>query len=220
MRSFLTGSFRERPLALLVYCVSQISKVLFSKILKSYAVAWVSWWSKMGTTDSSAVYKREFTSHKKSMPTVTCACGSEILVVPDLKAMNLAIKKHVTEHRKRDDDSKRLDSLEQFLAEEVLKAACKSNSNGRDNAHHAVNRKPKFSKDTKSRQWTTGPRVEFTYIRVWLTRTANQCLPKIYPIKEGRWDLPNYQNIKKTINNLWVDYFIRSNRRPTFARKV
>jgi len=32
------------------------------------------------------------TSHKRRMPTAKCICGAEILVLPDLKAMNKAIK--------------------------------------------------------------------------------------------------------------------------------
>lgn len=95
------------------------------------------------------------------MPTVTCICGSEILVVPDLKAMNIAIQKHVAEHRKPDDGSERilaLGSLEQFLIEGVLRVASElnlPNPNGRDLAHRAVNRKPKFPKGTKSQHCKT-----------------------------------------------------------------
>jgi hypothetical protein len=33
------------------------------------------------------------------MPIVRCPCGLEILVVPDLKAMDLAINKHKAEHK-------------------------------------------------------------------------------------------------------------------------
>ena len=36
---------------------------------------------------------------KKGLPIICCTCGAEILVVPDLKAMNRAFKTHVTEHR-------------------------------------------------------------------------------------------------------------------------
>jgi hypothetical protein len=38
---------------------------------------------------------------KEHLPIISCICGTEILVVPDLKAMNRAIKTHVAEHRKR-----------------------------------------------------------------------------------------------------------------------
>ena len=59
------------------------------------------------------------------MPIVKCICGSEILVVPDLKAMNLAIENHVTiKHKTTPDDS---ESLTEFLAEQVLLLATKIN---------------------------------------------------------------------------------------------
>ena len=38
---------------------------------------------------------------KKHLPLITCVCGAEILVVPDLRAMDLAIEAHVAEHRKK-----------------------------------------------------------------------------------------------------------------------
>jgi hypothetical protein len=112
----------------------------------------------MGTIDSSAVHEPKFTSHKVSMPTVTCVCGSEILVVPDLKAMKVAIKKHVAEHRKPDGNSETLSSLEQFLTEEVLIAVSELNlqsSSDQDIAPSPVDGKPKFPKSSKSQQWTT-----------------------------------------------------------------
>lgn len=63
--------------------------------------------------------KDKSSAHAKSMSTIRCVCGSEILVVPDLKAMNRAIKNHVAEHKQASYDSA-LDSLEQFLTEQVL----------------------------------------------------------------------------------------------------
>ncbi len=68
--------------------------------------------------------KSKSTVHKKSMPTVRCVCGCEILLLPDLKAMDRAIKKHVAEH-KQVDYSLAFDSLEEFLAEQVLIVASK-----------------------------------------------------------------------------------------------
>ena len=59
---------------------------------------------------------------KKRMPIVRCVCGSEILVLPDLKAMNIAIDNHVAEHKKERDGSKR---LTKFLTEKVLIVASK-----------------------------------------------------------------------------------------------
>jgi hypothetical protein len=69
--------------------------------------------------------QRKFTIHKKRMPIVKCICGSEILVVPDLKAMNIAINNHVTtKHKTTIEDSER---LTEFLAEQVLLLATKLN---------------------------------------------------------------------------------------------
>jgi hypothetical protein len=39
---------------------------------------------------------------KEGLPLIRCECGAEILVVPDLRAMNRVINNHVTEHRKRE----------------------------------------------------------------------------------------------------------------------
>ena len=62
--------------------------------------------------------------NKKGMPTIRCVCGLRILVVPDLKAMNRAIKNHVAEH-KQADYGLVLDSLEEFLTEQILIMASK-----------------------------------------------------------------------------------------------
>lgn len=53
--------------------------------------------------------------HKKSqvnMSLVKCTCGEKILVVPDVAAMDRAIKNHIAEHKNAD---------EQFLIQEILK---------------------------------------------------------------------------------------------------
>jgi len=39
---------------------------------------------------------------KERLPLINCECGAEILLLPDLQAMNRAIKAHVVEHRKKD----------------------------------------------------------------------------------------------------------------------
>jgi hypothetical protein len=39
---------------------------------------------------------------KERLPLISCECGTEILLVPDLQAMNRAIKTHVAEHRKKE----------------------------------------------------------------------------------------------------------------------
>lgn len=61
------------------------------------------------------------------MRTAKCVCGSEILVLPDLKAMKRAIKNHVAEHKQARDGSDRLDSLEEFLTEQILMVASEIN---------------------------------------------------------------------------------------------
>jgi hypothetical protein len=53
---------------------------------------------------------------KSNMPIVKCSCGAKILLVPDLAAMDRAIKKYMAEHKCAD---------EQFLIEQILTAASK-----------------------------------------------------------------------------------------------
>jgi hypothetical protein len=53
------------------------------------------------------------------MPTIRCTCGVQILVVPDLAAMNHAIRRHLAEHKNAD---------EQMLVEQILKVAGKQSS--------------------------------------------------------------------------------------------
>lgn len=68
--------------------------------------------------------KSRFISKKERMPIISCVCGFEILVVPDLKAMDRAIKNHAAEHKKANTGSKR---LTEFLTEQVLIVASKIN---------------------------------------------------------------------------------------------
>ena len=72
--------------------------------------------------------KSKFSHSKKSMPIVKCLCGSEILVLPDLKAMSIAIQNHVTEHKQARDGLGTIEVLAEFLTEQVLTAASKINS--------------------------------------------------------------------------------------------
>ena len=71
-------------------------------------------------------YKYKAAIHKKGMSTIRCVCGTRILVVPDLKAMNLAIEMHISAHKQADYDFIP-DSLEEFLTEQVLIAASEMN---------------------------------------------------------------------------------------------
>ncbi len=68
--------------------------------------------------------KSKSIKHQKGMPTIRCVCGLRILIIPDLQAMNRAIKNHVAEH-KQADYGLALDSLEEFLTEQILIAASK-----------------------------------------------------------------------------------------------
>ena len=77
--------------------------------------------SKRGIQESNFTFNKErtvkFVAHKTRLPIIKCVCGFKILVVPDLKAMDRAIKNHVAEHKKANDRSKRLTD---FLTEQVL----------------------------------------------------------------------------------------------------
>jgi len=77
--------------------------------------------SKKGIQESNFIFSNDrtgkFVAHKTRMPTVKCVCGFEILVVPDLKAMDRAIRNHVANHKKASDGSER---LTEFLTDQVL----------------------------------------------------------------------------------------------------
>lgn len=73
-------------------------------------------------------YKKNIVSHKKGMPIIRCACGFEILVLPDVQAMNRAIENHLTEHKKANDCSESnlaLIWLRQFLTAQLFRMASK-----------------------------------------------------------------------------------------------
>ena len=61
--------------------------------------------------------------YQKGMPTIRCVCGTRILVVPDLKAMNCAIKNHVAEHKIS--NGLVADALDEFLTLQILMAGSK-----------------------------------------------------------------------------------------------
>ena len=63
--------------------------------------------------ENTESYRQKF---KSTMPIVMCACGAKILVVPDLAAMDRAIKNHKAKHKSAD---------EQFLTEQILEVASK-----------------------------------------------------------------------------------------------
>jgi hypothetical protein len=63
-------------------------------------------------------------NEKKSLTSIKCECGAEILLVPDLKAMNKAIENHAFEHGKVKKDSREaaseVERILQLLTVEVL----------------------------------------------------------------------------------------------------
>ncbi len=63
-------------------------------------------------------------AYKTNMPIIKCTCGFKILVVPDLKAMNCAIKNHAARHKKAIHGFEP-DSLEEFLTQQILIVASK-----------------------------------------------------------------------------------------------
>jgi hypothetical protein len=74
--------------------------------------------------------KSKFVSHKKGMCTIRCACGFEILVLPDVKAMDRAVENHVAEHRVASGCSESnlaLGWLRQFLTAQLLRVASEIN---------------------------------------------------------------------------------------------
>lgn len=44
--------------------------------------------------------EKQLMSPPRKMPIVTCSCGKQILIVPDLAQMNRSIKAHLVEHKK------------------------------------------------------------------------------------------------------------------------
>lgn len=77
--------------------------------------------AKSGIQESNFIFNNnhtgKFEAHKTRMPIVKCVCGFKILVMPDLKAMNRAIKNHVAKHKKAIEVPK---SLTVFLTDQVL----------------------------------------------------------------------------------------------------
>jgi hypothetical protein len=62
---------------------------------------------------------------KGLLPVVCCECGTEILLVPDLKAMDLAIDAHVAKHRRNErkveGNERTSGKLSQLLSQLTLK---------------------------------------------------------------------------------------------------
>jgi hypothetical protein len=53
-------------------------------------------------TGRSAERKCGLRASMRDKSTITCRCGAQILLVPDLKEMNTSLEAHVNEHKKKD----------------------------------------------------------------------------------------------------------------------
>ena len=60
--------------------------------------------------------KQRLRRSKFDLPILKCGCGAKILLVPDLAAMDRALKRHMADHKGAD---------EQFLIEQILTVASK-----------------------------------------------------------------------------------------------
>ena len=67
----------------------------------------------------------------EQLPLIRCDCGMEILVVPDLQAMNCAIKTHVAWHRRKERNSGKgvldSDKVSELLSQRTLLKTSKQN---------------------------------------------------------------------------------------------
>jgi hypothetical protein len=55
----------------------------------------------------------------RRMPIVTCSCGKQILIVPDLAEMNRSIKAHLVEHKKLTGQTITEDELAELILEAI-----------------------------------------------------------------------------------------------------
>jgi hypothetical protein len=87
------------------------------------------WPGVVGMCKEKSVDKnRELSGH---LPLLTCECGAEILLLPDLRVMNHAIEVHVAEHRRKEEDSskaaKTASHIRQILIEQLFGKASEMN---------------------------------------------------------------------------------------------
>jgi hypothetical protein len=59
-------------------------------------------------------------SFSRRLPIITCACGYEILILPDLKIMSQAIEKHVLEHKNMGATDSEADKIELELIAQLF----------------------------------------------------------------------------------------------------
>jgi CheY-like chemotaxis protein len=80
-----------------------------------------------GGADVEAMASLKEHSYSASLPTIKCDCGAQILVIPDLCAMNRAIESHVAWHKRKGlsdgKDSGGNVKVKDFLIKQLLKTA-------------------------------------------------------------------------------------------------
>ena len=54
---------------------------------------------------------------KERLPIIKCECGAEILLLPDLPAMNRAFKIHAAEHTKKERNTKRKNNTSSHISQ-------------------------------------------------------------------------------------------------------
>ena len=65
-------------------------------------------------------------SLKSHLPIITCECGYEIILLPDLKAMDQAIQNHLLEHKNRDAKDAKNKRVEGTLISQIFEKAAES----------------------------------------------------------------------------------------------
>ncbi|MCW3996450.1 MAG: hypothetical protein NWE98_09945 [Candidatus Bathyarchaeota archaeon] len=78
------------------------------------------------------VVARKRREKKEPYPSISCLCGAEILLVPDVKLMSKAVEAHALTHKKKMQDSKRAEEeaerIRNHLIAEVLRIASEEKS--------------------------------------------------------------------------------------------
>jgi len=70
---------------------------------------------------SSTVTGRRDDANKKSgLPIIRCLCGTEILIVPSIKHMSVAIENHVAKHKRQLKDTRQAKEVEGELIRDFL----------------------------------------------------------------------------------------------------
>lgn len=65
---------------------------------------------------------------KKRLPKISCECGAEILMVPDLKGMSEAIEAHVEKHVKEIENPAKAEATAERIREDLITKVLKKAS--------------------------------------------------------------------------------------------